>query len=461
MVLTSVDRSRCQPAMGTTRVPPSYQTRAMPPLRHSSGTLRLGGVDLSAVLREAGSPSYVYDVDAISGEIRALRQSFGSSPHLVAYAVKANSAGPVVRSLAAEGCGADVVSGAELILALECGITPERIVFSGVAKQDAEINRAIACGDRGIGALQLESVEEVARLAARARVCARRARVSIRVNPNVDLADATHAHIATGHDGAKFGVAPADVPSAVRLVEASPNLELVGMATHVGSQFMSVKPYVDAARVLLDLVRALRDGGRLRSLAFVDTGGGFGVDYIGSGEALPRPADFVGAALVEQRARRLDNLALYVEPGRCLVAPHGVLLARVIQPKVTAVARWLMIDAGMNDLVRPALYQAHHRIVPLHVEAGADSVSWRVVGPVCESSDDFGDHSLPREPPAAVAILDAGAYGYTMASRYNGRQIPVEVFLRGGRVAGQTTRASAEEWASERATAGGSRPAGA
>ncbi len=424
--------------------------------RPSSGPLRLGDVDLSAVLREAGSPSYVYDLDAMAGEVRALRQSFDQAPHLVAYAVKANSAGPIVRTLAQQGCGADVVSCGELLVAIACGIPPERIVFSGVAKQNDEIDRALACGELGIGAVQLESLEEVARVAARAREIGRRARVSVRVNPNVELADATHAHIATGHDAAKFGVPRDEVPSAVRLIEASPHLKLVGMATHVGSQFTSLRPYVEAAGILLGLVRSLRDGGLLGSLTFVDTGGGFGIDYAGSGAPLPRPAEFVRAALAEQRACRLEDLALYVEPGRCLVAPHGVLLARVIQPKVTATARWLMIDAGMNDLVRPALYQARHRIVPLDREATpANSVTWRVVGPVCESSDDFGEHLLPQEPPSAVAILDAGAYGYTMASRYNGRQLPVEVFVRGGRVVGQTARTSVEEWAAERATVGG------
>jgi diaminopimelate decarboxylase len=210
---------------------------------------------------------------------------------------------------------------------------------------------------------------------------------------------------------------------------------------------------VSSARVLFELVGRLRDEGKVPSLVFVDTGGGFGVDY-GGGLSL-RPADFVRAARSEQRAHGLGDLALYVEPGRSLVAAHGVLLARVIQSKVASVTRWLMIDAGMNDLLRPALYQARHRIVPLSSEGEEDDlVPWRVVGPVCESSDDFGEHLLPRLPPDAVAILDAGAYGYTMASQYNGRQLPVEAFLRGGKVVGRTERASADAWAEQRARAG-------
>jgi len=425
-------------------------------LTSDSTGLRFGGVALADVAADAGTPAYVYDLDGMARQARALDAAFDGAPHLVAYAVKANTAGPVVRTLAEAGCGADVVSGAELLVALACGVAPDRVVYSGVAKQDDELDRAIGCGPRGIGAVQLESVEEIARVAARARASGRRARVSLRVNPSVDVGAATHAHIATGHDEAKFGVPRDDVPEAVRRVGASPELELVGMATHVGSQFTQLEPYLAAARVLFAMVRGLREAGALPSLAYVDSGGGFGIDY-GGGPA-PEPGEFVRAARAEQKAARLADLALYVEPGRSLVARFGVLLARVIQPKVAPAARWLMIDAGMNDLMRPALYQARHRIVPVEggeAAAGRDLTAWRVVGPVCESSDDFGEHLLPREPPKAVAILDAGAYGYTMASRYNGRQLPVEVFVRDGRVVGKTARASVEAWAEERAKAGG------
>jgi diaminopimelate decarboxylase len=446
-----VPRSAASPVR-TTSAAPSVRL-----IRDSVGKLRLGGASLVEVAGEVGTPAYVYDIDGIAAEARALHEGFDGAAHLVAYAVKANSAGPVVKALAREECGADVVSAAELLVAIACGITPRRIVFSGVAKKDAEIDQAIACG---IGALQIESVEEVARIERRARALGRQVRVSLRVNPIVDLADATHAHVATGHDGAKFGVRPEDVPAAVRLVESSPGLELVGMATHVGSQFMSLEPYLEGARVLFDLVRGYLEGGALRSLSFVDTGGGFGLNYGESAPTAPtpptlRPADFVRATRALQHARGLDQLSLYVEPGRALVASHGVLLAGVVQPKVTSAARWLMIDAGMNDLLRPALYQARHRIVALDpILETTDFVAWRVVGPVCESSDDFGEHQLPRDAPTAVAILDVGAYGYTMASRYNGRQLPAEVFVSGGRVVGRTQRESADQWAQERARAG-------
>lgn len=425
----------------------------MPLTRDASGALLLGSLPLGQVLGAAGSPTYVYDLDAIAAAARALDAAFDAAPHRVCYAVKANTAGAVVRALAAEGCGADVVSGGELRVALGCGIAPDAIVYSGVAKRDDEIDQALMTGPAGIGAIQLESVEEIARVQARARATGRRARVGVRVNPSVDLTLATHAHIATGHDEAKFGVPLEDAPLAVQRVGASPQLVLVGLGVHAGSQFTSLEPYLAAARVLFELTCGLRAAGACPALAFVDTGGGFGVDY---GEGAPAsPADFVRAARAEQRARGLDDLALYVEPGRSLVAAHGVLLARVIQAKVTAAARWLMIDAGMNDLVRPALYQARHAIASLDGDAAPGACeSWRVVGPVCESSDDFGCHLLPREVPGAVAILDAGAYGYTMASQYNGRALPVEVFVRGGRVASRTERGSVEAWAAERVRAG-------
>jgi diaminopimelate decarboxylase len=423
----------------------------MPVSRDPSGHLVLGGVRLAAVAAHAGTPTYVYDLDAIAVEARAMQAAFDGAAHMVAYAVKANSAGAIVATLAAEGCGADIVSGAELLVALGCGVPPEKIVYNGVAKTDDELDRAVAAG---IGAIQTESVEEIGRIEARARAAGKRARVSIRMNPAVDLDGATHAHIATGHDRAKFGVPRDQVGRAVELVEGSQDLRLVGITSHVGSHFTDVGPYLAAARVLFGVVKDLRGGGRLRSLEYVDTGGGFGVAY-SDDVVVPPPPAFVRAAREEQRAAGLSDLALYVEPGRSLVAAHGVLLARVVQTKTSSVGRWVMIDAGMNDLIRPALYQAHHRIVPVEGPATREGfLPWRVVGPVCESSDDFGEHPLPRDPPALVAVLDAGAYGYTMASRYNGRQLPVEVFLRGGRIAGETKRLVPEEWAHERLSAG-------
>jgi diaminopimelate decarboxylase len=420
----------------------------MPAAPELARPLTLGGALLGALARDAriGTPAYAYDLDGVAREARELRAAFEGKPHLVAYAVKANSAGPIVRALAAEGCGADVVSGAELLVATGAGIPPASIVYSGVAKTDDELALAIGTGDRGIGAVQLESAEEIERVAARARALGKKARVSVRVNPDVGLEELdTHAHIATGHDEAKFGIPLVDGAAAVDRVLALPELVLVGLTSHAGSQLTVTRGYVAAARALFEFTGSIR--GRAPALAYVDAGGGFGIDY---GEGCPaRPMDFVREVRAEQERAGLGDLALYVEPGRSLVAAHGVLLARVIQPKVTRGRRWLMIDAGMNDLIRPALYGARHRIVPLDGEGG-DLVEWRVVGPCCESSDDFGTHVLPAAPPWGVALLDAGAYGYTMASRYNGRPLPAEVFLKGGRIVAVRERKSRGAWVEER-----------
>jgi len=414
--------------------------------RDARGRLVLGGVALEEVAALAGTPTYVYDLGAMRAGVREITAAFGGDPHLVAYAVKANSAGPVVRAVAAEGAGADVVSGPELALALGAGISPDRIVYSGVAKTDAELDLAVAAQIRGV---QIESVEEVERVAARARAASRRVKVAIRVNPEVDLETlATHQGIATGHDDAKFGVALSDFGRAFSAVLAQPELELVGLTTHVGSQFTQIEPYVVAARRLFELAAEVASRA---PLSYLDTGGGFGIDY---GQGCPvAPADFVRAVRAERDRAGFGGMTLVCEPGRSLVASHGVLLSRVVQRKVSGERRWLMIDAGMNDLVRPAMYQARHRIVPVEPPA-APSVGQRVVGPVCESSDDFGSCALPERGFELVAILDAGAYGYTMASAYNGRALPAEVFVEDGKVAFVRPRAAASAWVEERLAAG-------
>jgi diaminopimelate decarboxylase len=390
-----------------------------------------GRVSLADIARDPaiGTPSYVHDLDGIAAEARALEAAFGKRPHLVCYAVKANSAGPILRVLAGQGCGADVVSGPELELALRCGIAPSRIVYSGVAKTDDEIDLGL---ERGILSIQAESVEELVRIEARSRTKKKNANVSLRINPGIEEID-THEHIATGHDEAKFGIPMDDLP---RAIDAASHMKLVGLTSHVGSQLTRTDEYLQSARILFDLVP------KISTLEFVDTGGGFGIDY-GEGCAA-KPADFVTATLAEMDARKL-SLSLHVEPGRALVAKHVILVSSVVQIKEARDRRWMMIDAGMNDLIRPALYRSFHRIVA--IDGKEPPMKWRVVGPVCESSDDFGFHDLPRDA-TKVAILDAGAYGYTMASRYNGRPLPAEVFLSNGSIA--SVKARKHDWVADR-----------
>lgn len=425
--------------------------------RDASGAVLVQGVRLDALLERAGvsTPAYVYDVDAIRREARELRAAFGEQRALIAFAVKANSAGPIVRALHEEGVGADVVSGGELALALACGIAPADIVMSGVGKTDAEIDQAIAIGDVGIAALQAESVEELPRLAARARALGRQARVSFRINPGIE-AD-THAYIATGHDEAKFGIPKADLSAAMDLVLATDELCLVGLGNHIGSQLVELDGYVGAARMLLPMFAAcdaaVRQAGR-PGLEQIDFGGGFGIDY-GEGRKAA-PADFAAALRVELARQNLTSVRAVVEPGRSLVGSHGYLCATVLMHKVARSSRdpqrWLMIDAGMNDLMRPALYQARHRIEPLESAPPPDGEGewYRVVGPVCESSDDFGLHTMPTALPRAVVVRDTGAYGFTMASEYNARALPSEIFVSRGDVAEIIVPRRVSAWLQER-----------
>jgi diaminopimelate decarboxylase len=410
--------------------------------RDQRGQAQLSGTPLTELVLEARvpTPAYFYDLDAIAAETRALVDGFGEARHVVAYAVKANSAGSVVRAIASAGGGADVVSGAELELVLACGVPADRVVISGVAKTDAEIDLAIA---RGILAIHAESVEELDRIAARARAAGKRVRVSLRVNPGVEID--SHSHIATGHDAAKFGIARADLGEAfTRIDSASDALSAIGISTHVGSLLNSVDPYRRSALAVCEAARARRSSGR--PLSFVDFGGGFGIDY--GGAPAPRPAEFARAGLALLKSEGLEELTLVVEPGRALVGPHGVIVASVVQGKRSGSRRWAMIDAGMNDLIRPALYGARHRIEPLDRPPSAPSS--RVVGPVCESSDDFGEHELGDPLPVQVVIRDAGAYGFVMASEYNGRSMPAEVFVAAGRVKSVSPGRGPDAWVKSR-----------
>jgi diaminopimelate decarboxylase len=301
--------------------------------REPSGLATLGGTPLGQLAAEAGvkTPAYFYDLDAISEATRSLTSAFGSASHVVAYAVKANTAGSVVRAVAAAGGGADVVSGGELRVALGAGIAPRRIVMSGVAKLDSEIDLAIGSD---ILAIQLESVEEASRVAGRARALGRGARVSVRVNPDVQID--SHAHVATGHDEAKFGIVRRDLEAAWKAIDtAGDAVALVGISTHVGSMLATPAPYLESARVVCDVARERIARGA--KLEFLDFGGGFGIDY--GGAPVNPPAAFARASLELAKEQGLEQLSLVVEPGRALVAPFGVLVSRVVQSKVSGIRR--------------------------------------------------------------------------------------------------------------------------
>jgi diaminopimelate decarboxylase len=409
--------------------------------RDAQGSALLSSTRLSDLLRAAsvGTPAYFYDLDALEEAGRTLEASFGDARHLVAYAVKANTAGSILRTLARQGIGAAIVSGAELEVTLGAGIPASHVVMSGVAKADWEIDLAVTSGIR---ALQVESVEELERVLARARALGVVAPVTLRINPGVEID--SHAGVATGHDAAKFGIARADLGAAWERLERHRELRAIGVSSHVGSTLHEAAPYVSAARVVCDVAKAgLARGLELRYLSF---GGGFGIDY--GGKAALDPGGFVRASLALLGELGLSDLELVIEPGRSLVGPYGVLVASVVQSKRSGERRWVMLDAGMNDLLRPALYGAKHRIEPLDRAPAAPE--WRVVGPVCESTDDFGAHPLGAEPPGAVVVRDAGAYGFVMASEYNGRALPAEVFVSGGVVKSVSASPGRAAWVRRR-----------
>ncbi|HEX4341691.1 MAG TPA: diaminopimelate decarboxylase [Polyangiaceae bacterium] len=412
--------------------------------RNAQGKAVLAGAELGALVDAAGTgtPAYVYDLDAIEHEARDMVTALDDPRHVVAYAVKANSAGSIVRTIARAGCGAEVVSRSELEVALGAGVRPDRISTTAVAKADHEIDAAIGAGIRSI---QMESIEELDRVAARARAAGKVARISLRINPGVAVD--THAHVATGHDGAKFGILLAELGTAWERVDREPMLEVVGVGAHVGSTLKQVESYLASARVVCGAAKARLAAGK--TLEFVDFGGGFGIDY-GAGP-VPRPREFLTAAKKLLSAEGLDALCLFAEPGRSMVAAHGVLVARVVQEKRSRAANWAFLDAAMNDLIRPALYGASHRIEPL--ERPPSAPLWRVAGPVCESADDFGEHPLGDPLPERVVIRDAGAYGYVMASEYNGRPLPAEIFAAGGAVRSVSESPGRDAWVKRRLSA--------
>ncbi|HXY40694.1 MAG TPA: diaminopimelate decarboxylase [Vicinamibacteria bacterium] len=388
-----------------------------------AGALQVDGASLEEMAAQFGTPLYVYSRAAIVEAVSAYRQAFAAVTHRLCYAVKANGNGAILRLLASQGTGADIVSGGELLAALRAGFPPERIVFAGVGKSDAEIALGL---EHGIGEINAESEDEIRRIATIAAASGRLARVSLRVNPDIDAR--THPYISTGLREAKFGVDIALARSILRRARELPGIEIGGLQCHIGSQITDLAPLAAAARALAGVSRELLDEGfPLRS---IDIGGGLGVSYDGGGA--PDPS---GLARAVVPAVEHLPLTLVLEPGRSLVAHAGVLLTRVLYVKDGVARRFVVVDAGMNDLLRPALYDAYHRVEPV-VERGRRRELVDVVGPVCETSDFLARRrELERvEPGELLAVREAGAYGFAMASNYNMRPRAAEVMVEDGRV---------------------------
>ncbi len=394
-------------------------------VRHAMDGLLFEGVPLAAIARSVGTPTWVYGAATIRARFRALAAALGEArlPAHIHFAVKANDHLAVLRLLGREGAGADVVSAGELLRARAAGIPASRIVFSGVGKTAGDLRLAL---EHGIAQVNVESAEELAMLSDVAAGMGRVAPVTLRVNPDVDAG--THAKISTGRARDKFGIPYAHAAALYAHAATLPGIDPRGLAMHIGSQIRTLAPFRAAYGRIAGLVRDLRAGGQ--RVAVVDCGGGLAIPY--RDEPVAGPVGLAGA--IASVFGGLD-VELLIEPGRWLVGPAGVLLSAVILVKRDGRSRFVVLDAAMNDLLRPAMYDAWHGIVPV---CATDLVGRLtpadVVGPVCESSDTFArDRALPPLAPGAlVAILDAGAYGAVMSSTYNARPLAAEVLVDGG-----------------------------
>ncbi len=386
------------------------------------GVLSADGVALDGVARAVGTPLYVYSASAMEERFRRFRAAVPAGS-LVAFAVKANPNLGVIATLARLGAGADVVSGGELLRATTAGVEPRRIVFSGVGKTLAEIERALRAG---IFQLNAESEPELHMISAVATQLGVTAPVALRINPEV--VPETHDKISTGRREDKFGIPIRRAGAAAALAAALPGVRLQGLALHIGSQLVKLPPFEAAFRTLLALAAELRAAGH--SIATLDLGGGVGVPYV-PGEPAPPPIEAYGALVARLFAG--DPARLIFEPGRFLVAEAGALLAEVILVKEGADRRFVVIDAAMNDLMRPTLYGAFHHIRAVRPHGGTMVAD--IVGPACETGDTFGrERDMDAvEAGDLVAIMTAGAYGATMASTYNSRALVPEVLIRDGR----------------------------
>ena len=376
---------------------------------------------LEAIARQVDTPAYVYDGEAIDHAYRRLDAAFGDAPHAIHYAMKANSALAIVRRLQALGSGFDANSLGEVDVALRCGAVPRQIVLTGVGKRSDDLDRAVTLD---LQAINVESPGELDRLARLAADRGTVARVALRVNPDIDAQ--SHPHISTGLRSNKFGVPIDEARALFRAIKARPSLAPIGIHIHIGSQITTLDPLERAAEAATALARALRDDGI--AIEHLDFGGGLGIAY--DGGASPSPEAYVQRLT---RAAGDIGITLAIEPGRVIVGAAGVLLTRVVDIKqFPGARRFVVLDAGMTELMRPALYNAFHRIEPVRPRDGAPEAG-DIVGPICESTDAFARDRLlpPVEVGDLIAIRDAGAYGAVMGSTYLRRPLAPEVLIEG------------------------------
>jgi len=389
-----------------------------------SGELFVENVRLADLAREHGTPLFVYSKSAMLAALAAYQRGFAGRRARICYAMKANPALALLQVFARAGCGFDIVSVGELERVLAAGGSAADVIFSGVGKTRAEMHRALAAG---IGCFNVESEGELEVLSEVATAAGKTAPVSIRVNPDVD--PKTHPYISTGLKGNKFGIPHGRAVAAYRRAAALPGLRVVGIDCHIGSQITEAAPYLDAMDRVLDLVQAVEDAGI--ALPHIDFGGGLGIDYDGD---QPPAADILWTQLLAKLdARGFGDRQLLIEPGRSLVGNAGVCLTEVLYLKPGEQKNFCIVDAAMNDLPRPAMYQAWHGVVPL-APSGAPASTYEVVGPVCESGDWIAhERELAVRQGDLLAVMSAGAYCMSMASNYNSRGRAAEVLVEGDR----------------------------
>lgn len=405
----------------------------MKPFQYRNGRLHVEDVSIESVAQKFGTPCYIYSRAALVSAFSAFSDAFASRGHLVCYAVKANSNLAILNLFARMGSGFDIVSGGELERVLRAGGDPSRIVFSGVGKRNDEIRAAL---DAGILCFNVESEAELERIETVAKASGKKASISFRVNPNVDAK--THPYISTGLRQNKFGIPHDDAMRLYLRANSLPHLNIVGIDCHIGSQLTETAPFVEALEKILLLVDALESEGIV--LSHIDVGGGLGIRYR---DETPPEIDAYAAALLEKLADRPQKILF--EPGRFLVGNAGLLLTRIEYLKHGEEKNFAIVDCAMNDLMRPALYDAYHDIVPV-TQMDGTSLNYEIVGPVCETGDFLGhERELNAHPGDLLAILSAGAYGMSMSSNYNSRPRAAEILVDGSRVHLIRTRETLEQ----------------
>ena len=392
---------------------------------YRNGVLHAEAVNLASLAQAVGTPFYCYSTATLERHYRVFAGAFADVPSLICYSLKANSNQAVIATLAKLGAGADVVSGGELKRALAAGVSPDKIIFSGIGKTAAELALAL---EENILCVNVESEPELELLSAIAVGKGRSIDISVRVNPDVDAK--THAKIATGRAEDKFGIPISGARAVYAKAAKLPGLRVAGVDMHIGSQITELSPFGDAFALLSDFVRTLRGDGH--TISHVDLGGGLGIPYREDNEPPPDPSAY---AEVVKRATRGLNCKLIFEPGRLIVGNAGILVTRVLYLKRGEAKTFVIVDAGMNDLIRPTLYEAHHEIQPVvEPSPGAQRLTADVVGPVCESGDflALGRDIVAAQPGDLLAVMTAGAYGAVQAGTYNTRPLIPEVLVRDG-----------------------------